>query len=168
MRFELAHHYAMSPDAFWERLFFDPAFNDALYLEGLGFDAVSLDREDVQPDGARTRVLRVTPRLAMPGPVRKLLGDRFSYHEHGAFDPVRRAFTARIVLSRLADRIHIEHTMWLEPAPDGGSTRKASATVDVTIFGVGRIFEMFAEKSIRESYEKAARFTNQWWARHGD
>lgn len=166
MQFQFSHHYAMGPDDFWGQLFFDRDFNDALYLEGLGFEAVSVESETTTPDGDRDRVLKVTPRLAMPGPVKKLLGDRFSYHEHGHFEAARRAHTARIVLSRLADKVKIAHTMWLEPDASGGSTRKVTADVEVSIFGVGRVFEKFAEKSVRESYDKAAAFTNAWWAKH--
>jgi len=60
--------------------------------------------------------------------------------------------------------------------PNPATTRETTTTTDpleqpfadveVSIFGVGRVFEKFAEKSVRESYDKAAAFTNAWWAKH--
>ena len=38
---------------------------------------------------------------------------------------------------------------------------------EVKIFGLGGIFEKFLEKTMRESYQKAADFTNQWLERKG-
>ena len=90
MKFSLRHPYAIEPDAFWREVFFDPAYNEALYREGLHFEAFKVLDESNPPDGRRTRKLAVKPKLDAPAAIKKVLGEqirnqgRLSRHgEHG-------------------------------------------------------------------------------------
>ncbi len=161
MKLRLTDTYDCSVDHFWNDLFFTDAYNQALYTEGLGFESVEM-LENAADGGGRIRRMRVVPRLDMPGPVKKALGDRISYVEEGHYEAAAGTFTTRIVPNRLADRIRIETTIRVEARGEGRCERVADFDFEVKVFGVGRVFEKFIEKSMRDSYAKAATFTNRW------
>ncbi|MBA3548605.1 MAG: DUF2505 family protein [Nannocystis sp.] len=167
MKFSLRHPYMIEPEAFWRDVFFDPAYNEALYREGLHFEAFKVLEESNPPDGRRTRKLAVKPKLDAPGPIKKILGDSIDYIEDGRLDISRPAWITKVIPSKLADKVNIHNEFWLERTGPGRSDRVASFDIEVKIFGLGGIFEKFLEKTMRESYQQAADFTNLWLERKG-
>ena len=79
MKFTLRHPYSIEPEAFWRDVFFDPAYNEALYRKALQFEAFKVIEETQGPDGRRARKMSVTPKIDAPGPIKSLLGDSVSY-----------------------------------------------------------------------------------------
>ncbi len=167
MKFSLRHPYLIEPEAFWRDVFFDPAYNEALYREGLHFEAFKVLDETSPADGRRTRKLAVKPKLDMPGPIKAMLGDSVDYVEDGRLDPSRPMWITKVIPSKLADKVSITNEFWLERTGPGRSDQVASFEVNVKIFGLGGVFEKFLGKTMRESYQKAADFTNQWLERKG-
>lgn len=167
MRLVLRHPYGLAADRFWSEMFFDPAYNRALYTEGLGFESIDVLEDVADATGRRTRRLRVRPRLDMPAAVRRLVGDAVSYVEAGTFDPAAGTFTTRILPSALSDRIRIETVMRCEPRGPDRCERVAEIDLAVRVLGVGRVFEKFLERTLRENYDKAAAFTERWLATQG-
>jgi hypothetical protein len=163
MRLTLRDPYDVPPEGFWS-MFFDAAYNQALYREGLGFESLEVLEDTVGPDGVRRRRLKVRPRLELPGPVRRLIGDTTGYTEEGTFDPKAGTFTTRIIPAALSDRVRIDTVMRVEPRGTG-SERVADVDIGVRVLGVGGIFEKFVERTMRESYAKAAAFSNRWLAK---
>ncbi len=164
MRVVIRDPYDVPPEAFWGRMFFDPAYNQSLYTEGLGFESLEILEDAVTPDGSRRRRMRVRPRLDMPAAVKKLVGEKVTYVEEGTFDAAAGTFRSRIVPSSLADRIRIETVMRLEPRGAGACERIAEAEVEVRVLGLGGLVEKFIEKSLRDNYAKGAAFSNRWLA----
>lgn len=165
MKFTIRHPYAVEPEEFWRDVFFDREYNEKMYREGLQFEAFDIVEETTPADGRRTRKIRVTPKLDAPGPIRKLIGDSFSYVEEGRLEitgPNTPRWISRVLPSKLADKSTVKAEMWLERTGPGQSDRVAEFDVEVKIFGVGGMVEKFLEKSMRENYQKAAEFTNQW------
>lgn len=164
MKFTVRHRYPLSAEAFWAEMFFDDAYNQGLYIEGLGFGSFRVTAQEADADGRVVRrVAQVRPTLRAPAPVAKLLGDALTYEERGQRDAQGRWVTA-IVPSRLADKITIRTTMSTVPVDDAACERVADFEVDVRLFGLGGVVEKFVEGTLRESYEKAARFSAQWVA----
>lgn len=166
MKLTLRHDYDCSSDAFWDALFFDREYNRALYRDGLGFEDMEILADDAGEDGGRRRRLRAKPKLDAPRAVRKLIGDALTYVEEGEFDPDTRRWTTRVVPSRLADRVRITVVVWCEPRGDDRCVRVADFDFDVRVIGLGRVFEQFIARTMRENYEKAARFSNTWLRAH--
>lgn len=164
MQFSLRHDYACSAEQFWNATFFDADYNPRVYREGLEFSRFEV-LEQTEVDGVITRTLRVMPKLDAPAPVRKLIGDALVYEEHGRFADGH--FVTTIVPSRLADKVSIKSDLWIEPGGEARCTRVVRFDVDVRIFGLGKVFEMFIERTLRENYAKAARWTNDVWLRPG-
>ena len=77
------------------------------------------------------------------------------------------AADGRGITPKLADKIHIGGAFWLEPRGERKVERVCTIDIDVKIFGVGKVVEAFVEKSTRESYDRAATFTNKYIAEKG-
>ena len=67
-----------------------------------------------------------------------------------------------ITTSKLPDKVKIGGEFWVEPRGEKKIERFCRCDIEVKIFGVGGAIEGFIEKTTRDSYEKAARFTNQF------
>lgn len=163
MKVTISHEYQTDPKTFWDRVFFDEAYNKALYVEGLGFPEYALLEQSDKGDSIHRRV-RVTPRQEAPAAVQKLLGGRFSYVEEGTFDRATQRYRFRVVPATLADKIRAEGELRAEPAGEGRMRRVLEMTVEVKVFGIGGIAEGFVSKSMQDSYAQAAAFTNKWLA----
>ncbi len=154
--------YECSETHFWDELFFDEAYNRALYRDGLGFSEMDILGDEVEPNGERRRRMRVKPKLDAPRAVRRLIGDALTYVEEGVFDPHSRRWDTRVVTSRLADRVKIGISVRCEPRGPDRCERVADFDFDVRVLGLGRVFEQFIAHTMRENYGKAARFSNAW------
>jgi hypothetical protein len=164
MKFTLRHPYAIEPEAFWREVFFDPEYNSKLYLEGLRFEGFTTLEETNPPDGKRTRKVKAKPRLDAPGPIKAMIGDSVSYVEEGRLEPGGPngpKWVSRVIPSAMTEKTTVNVTMWLERTGPGQSDRVAEFDVTVKGFG-GGLVEKFMEKSMRDNYQKAADWTNQY------
>jgi hypothetical protein len=144
-----------SPETFWNA-FWDPEFNRKLYLEALGFREIEiLEQTDV------TRRMRAVPKLDMPGPLVKVLGDRFGYEERGKLDRARGEWRWSTIPNALGDKIRTEGVLRI--VSDGSGCRRLDeVTIEAKVFGIGGLIESTAEKQLRASWEKEAVFTKSW------
>ncbi|MBC8074370.1 MAG: DUF2505 domain-containing protein [Deltaproteobacteria bacterium] len=163
LEFSLDHAMRCSPERFWT-LYLDPDFTRSLILDGLGFGACEIERV-VDRDSVRTRSMRVTPKLDLPAVVAKLLGPRMGYTEHARLDTKTMSWSYEIVLSVLSDRIRMGGKMHL--VPDGEHCRRISKLwCEIRIFGVGGLVEKAAEKNMRDGWNRAAVWMNDWYDAH--
>jgi len=80
-----------TPDTFWAA-FVDESYLRALYLEELEYRAFA-----VIESGETSRKLRIVPKISLPAPVARLIGESFAYEEHGTLDRARSEWTWRMV-----------------------------------------------------------------------
>lgn len=166
MRFSVQHTYPIAAERFFTEMFFDPDYNRALYLDGLGFEAFAVEREDRDADGlVEHRTVRVQPKLNMPKPVAKLLGSAFTYREVGVMEG--EAWETEILPSRLADKVQLRTTMTVAPVGEDTCLRTAEFDINVRIFGLGKVFEGFIERTLRENYQTASTFSARWLSQRG-
>lgn len=161
----IVHDVHCAPDRFW-RLFFEPAFNAALYRDALRVqDFTVLDYGESAEEIRRTITGR--PTIEIPAAARKFVGDRLSFTESGRFD--RRAQTWRFdfTTSAFGDKVRSAGTIRLEPAGEGRVRRIGECTLEAKVFGVGGMIEGAMESSLRDTWAAGARFTNDWLARGG-
>src|SRR5262245_47232622 len=80
-----------TPEMFW-KVFLDEKFTRTLFLEVLGYRELTvLELTD------SSRKLHVVPKINLPGPLQKLVGDSFAYEEHGTLDRAKNEWTWRMV-----------------------------------------------------------------------
>lgn len=161
MKFTVRHVFDTSVDNYWNEIFFDQDYNARLYREALGFKGFDLLELTGEKGGRRTRRMRTEPASDAPAVVKKLIGDSLTYTESGTYDPATGIWTYDIVTSKLADKIRIGGRLWAEPKGTK-CERVAEINIEVKILGVGGVVEKFIEKTTRESYERATKFTNEF------
>jgi hypothetical protein len=153
-----------TPDVFWQ-VSMDPAYLRALFLDGLGFNGF-----EVLEISATTRKLRVVPRMNLPEPLAKIVGDAFAYEEHGELDRGRSEWKWRMVQprnARLPELIGTSGTVRVEPIGDGQCRRTDELILEGKLFGLGRIIEAAAEKEARAAWGKEPPFFARWLERKG-
>ena len=166
-RFTIRDIFNTDLDTYWERIFFDPEYNERIYREALGFKSFSILEQTGGPGERRTRSMRTEPAADAPAVVRKLIGDSLSYTESGTYDPATKIWTYSIVSSALSEKLKIGGRLWAEPKGDKQIERIAEVNIEAKIFGVGGAIESFVEKTTRDSYVKATAFTNRFIAEKG-
>jgi len=154
------HDIDCTPEAYW-KLFFDRDFNQKLYLEELAFEAFEiLEQSDT------SRRIRVVPRVSMPKPVMKLLGDKFSYEERGRFDAKRGVWSWQVIPTALTGKLTNEGSVRVESLAEGRCRRLDEMRVQARVFGLGGIIESSTEKEVTGAWDKTAAFMNRWFAEH--
>lgn len=132
----------------------DPEYQRRMYIEGLGFDGCELDPP--RESGAIfERRMRVVPRLELPGPIRKLLGERFAYFEHIRYDRETKHWDWHLEMPVLGQRLTIAGDIEMEPKGELTCTRKANFRIEARIFGVGGLLEKTAKKEVLANFEKS-------------
>lgn len=159
-KFTVTHEIHCDVDTFW-KLFFDQAFNEAMYKQGLHFPEFRV-LEQRETDREIVRKVAGQPKMDMPGPVAKVLGSGFRYTEEGTFDKATRTWRWKMTPSTMADKLRQEGTLRVEPAGEGRVRRVAELVNEAKIFGIGGMLEGFAEKSLRQGWDDSARFMNGW------
>jgi hypothetical protein len=158
----LRHEFECDEDTYWQKLTFDPEFNRRLYLEVLRFPGYTLvDQHD--DEQKLTRKVHIDPPLGnLPGPVKKAIGDKFSYVEEGTFDKKARRYTFKITPSTMADKTKNFGELYCEKLGDKRIARVAKITVEVKVFMIGGMVEEKIMTDLRHSYDTAAKFTREY------
>lgn len=159
----LKHEINCDEARFWE-LFMDKDFNEKLYKEGLGFPEWRII-EQVETDTEIKRTTTGRPKLAnVPGPVAKILGDRFGYTETGSMSKANKVWKYKLTPSTMADKIKQEGTMRIEPVGEGKVRRVVDLLIEAKIFAIGGMVESTTEKQLTDGWNDSAKFMNKWIA----
>lgn len=163
-KISLRHDIQCSADRFWE-LFFDEEFNRAMYVDDLGFpEYTQLSFE--KTDSLYTRVVRGRPKMNAPKTVQKVLGDSFSYEEHGKFEVASKLWTWHLKPSVMEGKLLTSGSVRVESKGDDACVRIAEITCEAKIFGVGGVLESTMEKEMDKGWAQSAGFTNRWLKDH--
>ncbi len=168
MRLTATHALDVSPEGFFDDLFFDREFNERLYLEALemkGFEILSL----VAAGDVRSKRIRVTPRprVEPPAVVRKVLAGELSYTEEGTWRRQDGVYRYRTRTSMAAERIRISGSVRALPAGAGRCERTIEVDIDVALPLVGGQLERFVGEQLRASFDRGALFANEWIGEKG-
>jgi hypothetical protein len=165
MQVRIINIFHVSPQLFWERLFFDAEYNRGLY-RALGFPQCDVQRQETQPDGKVRRVLRAVPPIHAPEPIRRRLEGRLYYLEDGTYDPKTGRWEFVNRPSVAADSTSISGVICAEPDP-AGMRHVLELSVRVSAFGLGALIERVIENNTRASYRVTADYTNTFVQRPG-
>ena len=146
-------------DAFWEKCFLDTEFNRRFYVETLKFPEWRLLEQ--KDDGKKiSRRVHISPPTGnMPGPMKKVLGDKFSYVEEGTYDRATHRYTFQVIPSLLADKGRIAGELASQKLGDKKIVRTAKIHVEVKVFMIGSLMEQQILNDLRHSYDEARKFT---------
>jgi hypothetical protein len=150
------HDLACDPETFW-KIFLDEAYTTKLYRDELGFREL-----EILEQSETARRLRGVPKLNMPAPVTKLLGDRFGYVESGTLDRGKSEWHWRMTPNTMADKLRTEGLLRIEPLDGGRCRRTDEVTLEAKVFGIGGLIESSAEKEVRDAWQKEYAFLDRW------
>ena len=126
---KISHEINCNEETFW-KLFFDKEFNEKLYKEGLGFPEY-VNEEQTETDTEIKRRTKGRPKLAnIPGPVAKILGDKFGYVENGSMNKNEKVWRWKLTPSVMAEKIRQEGKLTIEPIGDSKVRRNVEMVID--------------------------------------
>lgn len=159
-KFTITHEIPCNEETFW-KTFFDKEFNETLFLKELRFpDYKILEARD--DDKEIFRKVSGKPKMDLPGPIAKLLGESFRYTEDGTFDKATKTWRWKMTPSTLADKLRNEGVMRIEKIGEDRIRRIADITVEAKIFGIGGLMESATEKELRSGWDQSAEFMRKW------
>src|SRR5688572_26573791 len=115
-------------ETFW-KVFFDADYTKKLYTEGLAFKQF-----EILEQSETKRRMRGVPKMNVPGPVAKLLGDSFGYEEQGTFDKASNTYSWKMIPNTMTDKLFTSGTVKIEPAGDGKVRRVSDASIEAKVF----------------------------------
>lgn len=156
-----------TPETFWA-VFLDESYLNALYLEELESRAFSIIEI-----GDSFRRLRIVPKMKLPAPVAKLIGDSFAYEERGTLDRAKNEWTWRMVQPANLDSkskprkdvVTMHGTIRVQATADGHCRRTDVCAVEAKIFGLGGLIESSIERELQSARTKEYAFLAAWPAR---
>lgn len=161
-QFTCRDEFDCDEETFWHKCTFSEDFSKKLYLEVLKFPGWRL-LEQKEEGGNLTRRVHIDPPLVgLPGPVAKIIGDKFSYVEEGRFDGKTKRYTFSVKPSTAAEKTKTTGELWTEKLGEGRCVRFAKVDVEVKVFMVGGMVEEKIISDLRKSYDATARFIGQY------
>lgn len=153
-----------TPEAFWAA-FLDEPYLHALYLEELEYRTFAIIEI-----GEKSRKIRVVPKMKLPAPVARLIGDSFAYEEHGTLDRARSEWTWRMVQPANLDStskprkdvVTMHGTTHVEACGDGECRRTDDFFIEAKIFGLGGLIESSIQKELQNALAKEHAFLARW------
>ncbi len=163
----IQHDFDCTEATFWQISFFDEEFSRRLYFDTLRFPSWRLVDQQVTDDALQRKVQVQPPVDNMPGPIRKVLGDRFSYVEEGRLDRRQNRYRFRIIPGTMPDKTHISGEMYTERLDDKRIRRIVEFSVEVKVLMIGKLIEQKTIEDTRASYEKMAVFLRSYLKEKG-
>ena len=137
-------------------------FNEGLYVKTLGFPRYEVQGET---DGAdvRTRRTFIEPPVgALPGPLKKAIGDKLSYVEEATFSKTKRIYEFKVIPSAFPEKTKVWGNLFCEKWNGKSFTRVSKINVEVKVFGIGGLVEDRIMDDLRRSYDAGEKFTNDF------
>jgi hypothetical protein len=160
-RFE--HVFNCSVDDYWNKVFLNPKFNEDLFLGSLGFvryEIVSQEENDTQVH----RVVEAVPPMPehVPTALKALIRKGLGYREDGVFNKQSQIYTVTVISHSVPERLHVSGETSTEAVGERQCRRIHKAHAKAKVLGISGLLESRILADVRQSYDKAATFTNIW------
>ncbi|AKU96092.1 hypothetical protein AKJ09_02756 [Labilithrix luteola] len=163
----LRHELNTDEETYWAKIVFDETFNKKMYVDHMHFPVWKL-LDQKEDDAKLTRRIQVDPPVGnLPGPLKKVIGDRLSYTEDGTFDKKTKKYSFKVTPSTMTDKTKVNGEMWVEKAGDKKVTRICRIDVEVKVFMVGGMVEERILSDLRDAYDRGTIFTNDYIKANG-
>ncbi len=163
----LRHEIDTDEDTFWSKIVFNEEFNKKLYEGALKFPGWKL-LDSKEDDAKIVRRVQVDPPVGdLPGPLKKVIGDRLAYTEEGTFDKKAKRYSFKVTPSTMADKTKVSGELWVEKIGDKKIRRMCRISVEVKVFMVGGMVEDRILQDLRASYDNSTTYTNQYIKEQG-
>ena len=158
----LRHEIECSEETYWQKCFFDEEYNRRLFLDVLKFPGFTL-LEQKNDAGTKTKKCKIDPPLVgIPSAAKKVIGDRLSYVEEGSLDEKSGRYTFKVTPSAMAEKTSVTGELYAEKLGENRIARVAKIKVEVKVFMLGGMVEEKIIGDLKNSYDVAASFTNDF------
>ena len=165
MKKRIEHRIDIAADQFYEKVYFDEAFNAKLYAD-LGFRERRVLKLEDRGDVVYREILQV-PERDLPGPVKKVMGgEQLAYTEKGTWHKKTGRVEIEIVSSVKPDKSKSKGIFSIEPDGPSACKRVFDFEVKVDIFAIGGMIEKVIMDDVVKGYDRSAEFTNRWLREH--
>lgn len=158
----LKHELACSADTYVEKCVFSEEFNRRLHVDVLKFPGFKLLEQSMEGTVWKRRAQIDPPTTGVPGPLKKIIGDKLSYVEEGEYDTKTKVYKFKVISSTMPDKTKISGELRCEDAGDHKCTRHAKLDVEVKVFMVGSLAEDKILGDIKQSYDASAKFIAEY------
>jgi hypothetical protein len=162
MQTERRERFSISAARYWQDVCLNLNFQERLYREGLGCEAIEVIKNDGSYDAGLRRHVRFVKASNAPAGLRKVFGDKVTVEEIGEFDPRQQRWTFRVIPGVMADKLTIRGSITLEDGGNGSVVEVLQQTFSCSVFGIGGLVERFVAKSLEEGERDRARFTQTY------
>lgn len=162
-KFEVRHVLPFPPEVFWQRVHGNSEFNDALYNQHLGHRYEVL----VNDEATGKWLSKLFPKVELPAVLAKAAAGKeegFCLTEDGLLDRASGTYKFKIIPSIMSEKIDAHGQMVILPHGNGQCQRVVNFTVDVDVFGIGKIVETFVEKTVKRGYDDSGEFLQKYLA----
>lgn len=159
MNFELIHHFDADIATFERAVYFDDELNKRL-TKMPNISARQVKALDDKGDSAR-RVMFIEAAAAMPAEVRKLLGEKFGWHEESTLD--KKTHTVTFVILPTV-KLPLECKGRYEMIPEGAGKVKRIITGDVKVKIplLGKSIEKIIVSQLVTSFEQEEKIVKEY------
>jgi len=162
MQTERREHFPIQADRYWQDLCLNLDFQEPLFREALGCEAIEVVRNEGSYGAGLHRHLRFVKASNAPAALRKVLGEKVTVEEIGEFDPHHQRWSFRILPGVMADKLSIEGTIALEDGGNRSVVEVVHQTFACSLFGIGGLVERFIAMSLEEGERARARYTQTY------
>ena len=156
----IRHDLACDTDTYFLKCLFDAEYNQRLFIDQLKFPGYKVLEQKDEGDTISRRIHISPPLEGFPAPVKKAVGDSFSYVEEGTYNKKTKRYAFKVVPSAMADKSKTVGELWCEPLGDKKIARIAKILVEVKVFMIGGMVEEKIIADLKSSYNAAATFTD--------
>jgi hypothetical protein len=118
-----------------------------------------------------TRKLRIVPKINLPAPLARIVGEAFAYEEHGTLDRAEGEWRWKMVQpasATLPELIATQGTMRIKEVAKDECLRLDEISFEGKLFGLGRIIESTAEREARSAWALEVPFFLRWLEARGN
>jgi hypothetical protein len=158
------HELPCDAETYFEKCVFSEEFNKRLHVDVLKFPGFKLLDQKTEGDVWRRRAQIDPPTTGVPGPLKKVIGDKLSYVEEGEYDRKTKIYKFKIISSTLPDKTKISGELRCEPSGAGEKpcTRISRIDVEVKVFVVGSLAEDKIMSDMKQAYDAGGKFVSEF------
>ncbi len=158
----LKHELGCSAETYLEKCVFSEEFNRRLHVDILKFPAFKLLEQSMEGAVWKRRAQIDPPTTGVPGPLKKVIGDKLSYIEEGEYDTKTKLYRFKVISSTMPDKTKISGELHCDNNGDKKCTRIAKLDVEVKVFMIGGLAEDKILGDIKQSYEASSKFVDEY------
>jgi hypothetical protein len=156
------HELSCDAETYFEKCVFSEEFNKRLHVDVLKFPGFKLLDQKTEGDVWTRRAQIDPPTTGVPGPLKKVIGEKLSYVEEGSYDRKTKIYKFKVISSTMPDKTKISGELRCEPNDAKPCTLISHIDVEVKVFMVGSLAEDKIMGDMTKAYDAGGKFVSEF------